>query len=57
MSKKTFNLITAIVGGVETIAVGTVTYLEPASATAINSAIVVAGTAIIEICTKFIKPE
>ena len=57
MSKKTFNFITAIVGGLETIAVGCVTYFEPANATAINSAIVVVGTAVIEVCTKFIKAE
>jgi hypothetical protein len=55
MSEKTFKLITAIVGGVETIAVGVVTYLAPEGATAINASIVIAGTAIIEICNQFVK--
>lgn len=52
MSEKTFKLVTAIVGGVETIAIGVVTYLAPEGATAINASIVIAGTAIIEICNQ-----
>lgn len=55
MSKKTFKLISAIVGGVEAIAVALVTYFEPSGATAINASIVIAGTAIIEICSQFVK--
>lgn len=55
MTQKTFKLITAVVGGIETIAVGIITYLEPSAAVAINSAIVIAGTAIIEICNQFVK--
>lgn len=57
MTEKTFKLITAIVGGVETIAVGLVTYFNPAAATAINASIVVAGTAIIEICNQFVVAD
>lgn len=57
MSKKTFNLITGIVGGVQAIAVAVVTYTSPEYATAINSAIVIAGTAIIEACSQFVEPE
>jgi ethanolamine utilization microcompartment shell protein EutL len=53
MSKKVFNLVTGIVGALQTVGVAIVTYTEPAYATAINSAIVVAGTAIIEICNLF----
>ena len=55
MSKKVFNLVTGIVGALQTIGVAVVTYTEPSYATAINSAIVVAGTAIIEICNLFTK--
>lgn len=55
MSKKIFNLITGIVGALQTVGVAFVTYYEPAYATAINSAIVIAGTAIIEICNLFVK--
>jgi hypothetical protein len=57
MSKKTFNLVTGIVGGVQAIAVAIVTYTSPEYATAINSSIVVIGTAVIEACSQFVKPE
>lgn len=57
MSKKTFNLITAIVGGVQAIGVAIVTYTEPAYATAINGAIVIFGTAAVEVCNLFTKAE
>ncbi len=57
MSKKTFALVSGIVGALQTAGVAIVTYLSPENATAINSSIVVAGAAVIEICTKFIKPE
>lgn len=57
MSKKTFNLISAIVGAVQAVSVAVVTYTSPEYATAINSAIVVAGTAIIEACSQFVKSE
>jgi ethanolamine utilization microcompartment shell protein EutL len=55
MSKKTFNLITGIVGALQTAGVAIVTYTSPEYATAINSAIVIAGTAAIEICNLFVK--
>jgi hypothetical protein len=57
MSKKTFNLVTGIVGGVQAIAVAVVTYTSPEYATAINGAIVVIGTAVIEACSQFVKAE
>lgn len=53
MSKKVFNLVTGIIGALQTIGVAIVTYTEPAYATAINLAIVIAGTAAIEICNLF----
>ena len=53
MSKKTFNLITGIVGALQTAGVAIVTYMNPEWATAINSAIVIAGAAAIEICNLF----
>ena len=55
MSKKTFKLVTAIIGAIQAVGVAVVTYVEPAYATAINSAIVIAGTAAIEICNLFVK--
>ena len=57
MSKKVFALISGIVGALQTAGVAIVTYIAPENATAINSAIVVVGAAIIEVCTKFVKPE
>lgn len=57
MSKKVFNLVTGIIGALQTIGVAIVTYVGPEYATAINSAIVIAGTAAIEICNLFVKEE
>ncbi len=57
MSKKVFALVSGIVGGMQTIGVALVTYNSPEYATAINSAIVIAGAAIIEICNLFVKAE
>ena len=53
MSKKMFALVSGIVGGLQTIGVAIVTYTSPEYAAAINSAIVIAGTAVIEICNLF----
>ena len=55
MSKKTFQLVSAIIGGVQAIAVAVVTYTSPDYAAAINGAIVIAGTAAIEIYNLFVK--
>ena len=57
MSKKVFALVSGIVGALQTAAVAIVTATCEEHATEINSAIVVAGTAIIEICTLFTKAE
>lgn len=57
MSKKMFTLVTGIVGALQTAGVAIVTYTSPEMATAINSAIVIVGTAIIEACNLFVKGE
>lgn len=57
MSKKTFYLVSTIVGSLAAIGIGFVTYYEPSNATAINSAISILSTAVIEACAKFITPE
>ena len=57
MNKKMFALVSGIVGALQTAGVAIVTYTTPENATAINSAIVIAGTAIIEICNLFVKTE
>lgn len=57
MSKKVFALVSGIVTGLQTIGVAVVTYEAPENAATINSAIVIAGGAIIEICNLFTKSE
>ena len=57
MSKKVFALVSGIVGALQTAAVAIVTATVDENATEINSAIVIAGTAIIEICTLFTKTD
>ncbi len=57
MSKKVFALVSGIVGALQTAGVAIVTYTSPENATLINSAIVAAGAAIIEICNMFVTVE
>ena len=57
MTKKVFALVSGIVGALQTAGVAIVTYSSPENATIINSAIVAAGAAIIEICNLFVKAE
>lgn len=54
MSKKLYNLIVGIIGGISTIAVALVTYFNPAYATAINTSIGIGATAIVEIVGQFV---
>lgn len=54
MKKKTYALITAIIGGAATIVVGIVTFIDPQYAIAINSGIGIAATAALEICAGFV---
>lgn len=57
MNKKVFALVSGIVGALQTVGVAIVSYTSPENAAAINSAIVIAGTAVIEICNLFVKTE
>ncbi len=57
MSKKVFNLVVGVSGGVAAIASAVVTYIQPAYATAIVAAIGVAETAAVEICSLFVDKE
>lgn len=57
MTKKTFTLVSTVVGSVATIASAVVTYIQPAYATAIVAAIGIASTASIEILNLFTKAE
>ncbi len=55
MSKKTFNLVVGVVGGVAAIASAVVTYFNPTYAVQTVAAIGVGSTAITEICSLFVK--
>lgn len=57
MSKKVFNLIVGVSGGVAAIAGAIVAHFQPAYTSAIIASIGVAETAVVEVCSKFIKAE
>jgi len=57
MSKKTFNLVVGILGGISAIACAVVAYAQPPYFTAIIASIPVAETAIVEICSKFVEEK
>lgn len=57
MSKKVFNLIVAVTGGVCAIASALVAFFDPAYTPAIIGSIGVAETAIVEICSKFVTEK
>ena len=57
MSKKTFNLVVGITGGVAAIASAVVTYFNPTYAVQTVAAIGVGSTAVTEICSLFVKSE
>lgn len=55
MSKKLYGLISAVVAGLQTIAVGVIDFSVENAGT-YEEAIAIAGTAILAICGLFIKP-
>ena len=55
MSKKVFNLVVGVSGGIAAIASAVVAYAEPAFTPAIIGAIGIVETAITEICSLFVK--
>lgn len=57
MSKKTFNLVIGILGGVAAIASAVVTYIQPTFAAQIVAGIGIASTAITEICSLFVEKK
>lgn len=57
MSKKVFNLIVGISGGVSAIASAVVSFFQPSFTPAIVGAIGIAETAVVEICSLFVKTE
>lgn len=57
MSKKTFNLITGISGGVATITSAVIAYLQPEYTPAIIGAVGIVETTVVEICSLFLNKE
>lgn len=63
MSKNIFDLVTAIVTGLEVVADGIFAYLgvtgkmDPKTATAIAGSVTIGGNAVLGICARFIKEE
>lgn len=57
MSRKTFNLITGISGGVATIAGAVIAFIQPPFTPAIVGAVGIVETAIVEICSLFLDKE
>ena len=57
MSKKVFNLVVGVTGGVAAIASAVVAYVQPAYTPQIVAAIGIGSTAVTEICSLFVKAE
>lgn len=57
MTSKVFNLVKVCIMAAQSVAVGVVTYCveDTAVASSVNAAIVVIGTAAVEVCSKFVK--
>lgn len=57
MSRKTFNLVVGVTGGVASIASAVITFVQPAFAPAIVGCVGIVETAIVECCSLFLKEE
>lgn len=57
MSRKMFNLVSGIVGGVSAITSAVITYIQPEYSVQMVAGVGIASTAIIEICSLFVKEE
>lgn len=57
MSKKAFNLVVGVSGGIAAIGEAVVAYVQPAYTPAIVAAIGIVETAVVEICSLFVKSE
>ncbi len=57
MSKKTYNLVVGVLGGVSAIAGAVVAYLQVENTPAIIAAIGIANTAAVEICNLFVSEK
>lgn len=57
MTKKVYSLISGITLGVGTIAAAVVSFVNPQFETAIIASIGIAETAVIEVCSQFVKEK
>ena len=57
MSKKTYNLIVGILGGVSAILTAIVSYIQPENTPAIIAAVGIVNTAAVEVCSLFLDKE
>ena len=55
MSKRVYNLVVGVTGGISAIASAVVAFFQPAYTPAIVGAIGIAETAVVEICSLFVK--
>lgn len=55
MSRKVFDLVSALIGTTQAASIALVTYFNPEHSVVINSSIVIVGTAAIEVYSQFIK--
>lgn len=55
MSKRMFNLVVGITGGVAAIATAVITFFQPPYAAAIVGCVGIAETAVVECCSLFTK--
>ena len=55
MNKKTFTLVSSVIGGAATIASAVVTFINPAYSPAIVASIGIVATAAVDVCAQFVK--
>ena len=55
MSRKVFNLVSALIGTAQTASIALVTYFSLEHSITINSSIVIVGTSAIEVCSRFVE--
>ena len=55
MTRKVFNLVSALIWAAQTASIALVAYFSPEHSITINSSIVIVGTAVIEVYSQFVK--
>lgn len=55
MTRKVFNIVSTLIGVAQIASIAVMTYISTEYLIAINSSIVIVGTAAIEVCSQFVK--